>query len=99
MITLFIVTQFDASLCVILRKPQEVTLQITYVLLDRLKECYRISESKDKHKDPAKDLSPPSEGTGNASTSAVSQRPLRTVTSLQRALQEAAKRDEAEKEE
>ena len=93
----FIVTQYDASVAMILRKPHEITLQITDSLLNRFKDCYHITEGKDKGSDKKKktDKPPPAKGDGDASTSADTQRPLRPSTSMQRAQREAAKRDDA----
>ena len=93
----FIVTQYDASVAMILRKPHEVTLQITDYLLDRFKESYHITDGKDKDPDKKKKpgKQPPPKGDGDASQSADKQRPLRATTSIQRAQREAAKRDDA----
>ena len=92
----FIVTQYDASVAMILRKPREITLQITDSLLDRFKECYHITDGKEKSADKKKtDKSQPSKGDGDAGNTADSKRPLRSSTSMQRAQREAAKRDDA----
>ena len=89
-------TQYDASLAMILRKPREITLQITDSLLERFKDCYHITDAKEKKEGLQKAvLPPPPKDTDDDTISADVKRPLRSSTALQRAEQKAAKRDDA----